>query len=179
MDPFKLWFGKFERKTVTQLMFTRGGYGYLKDFVLAKMRDVPSLKTRIRRVFKSADHLPVTAKCEKCDKVATHLIVQGNRSHGYTFLPQARCSDHLDVWPGAQVFPIKFSSLDRFHSRGDQWRCTQHIRRMCGLDGKRLSAQGYLDFFFPPETAPSNPDKPAATAKDEPPTTKDGQLFLL
>ena len=178
MDPFRLWFGKFAGKTVAQLMFTRGGYGYLKDFVLAKMKDVPSLKTRIRSVMASADHLPITAKCDQCDKLATHAIVQGSRSHGYTFLPQARCSDHLDVWLGAQVFPIKFSSLDRFSSRGDQWRFTQHIRRLCGLEGRRMSEKNYLDFFFPPETAPSNPDKPVSK-KEEPPVNKNGQFELL
>ena len=151
MKLYRLWFGKFNGKTVEQVMFLRGGYRYLKEFILGKKFRNESVRARVRLIFAEGERLQVIRLCHECGKEATHMIVQGDDRVGYSFLPECCCEEHLLVGHSQRTVPIKFSSLGFFAARSDQWKFINHLRWCCGISQMKITPESALEFFFPPE----------------------------
>lgn len=177
MAPYYFWFGRFQRKSVAQVMFLPGGYEYLTQFVLGTLTEdrYRKLRERIVEVVALGKDRLRTLKCV-CGQSARYVLVEGSQSVGHVFLSGEYCSECRPT--GRTWLEISFAGRSRFSYVADQKKWINHLRKLLGFSG-RVTANRADAFFFPPSVAASDPDESPSRAKDRPSTTPKKQLVLL
>jgi len=161
MQPYILWFGKFEGSSLEQLMFNPDGYRYLKRFVLKQLVEDPKLcklVARTKELVSLGENPRIIVKCV-CGAVASHIECCDEEADGLEFRDWLceKCAQKASL---SRFHPVelKFSSLNKYEGACAK-RFADRLKKACGLCCPITKEKAVTFFFVSPVVKPKSSKK--------------------